>query len=95
MGAGVTRRRKSREALELASFLRRMARALVRRAGEGDLDALTALVQSRDALDTAIGDAARALHYDFRDPYSWGDIARELGITRQAAQQRFGKGDRV
>lgn len=89
----MTRRKKDREALELAGFLRRMARALVRRAAGGDLDALAALVESRDALDAAIGDAARALHYDFHQPYSWGEIARELGISRQAAQQRFGKSD--
>lgn len=89
----MTRRRKDREALELAGFLRRMGRALVRRAADGDMDALAALVQSRDALDAAIGDAARALHYDFHQPYSWGEIARELGITRQAAQQRFGRAE--
>jgi hypothetical protein len=69
-----------------------MGRALVRRAADGDLDALAALVESRDALDAAIGDAARALHYDFHQPYSWTEIGREVGITRQAAQQRFGKG---
>lgn len=89
----MTRRRKEREAPELAGFLRRMARALVRRAAAGDLEALAALVESRDALDVAIGDAARALHYDFTQPYSWGEIARELGISRQAAQQRFGKAE--
>lgn len=93
----MTRRRKDREALELASFLRRMARALVRRAAAGDLDALVALVESRNAIDNAISDAARALH-DWDDPgthagYSWSEIGRELGITRQAAQQRFSESE--
>lgn len=85
-------RKTHREALELASFLRRMARALVRRAAEGDLDALTALVQARAAIDEAIVAAARELH-DGRFPtegYSWTEIGRELGMTRQAARQRFG-----
>lgn len=91
----MTRQRKHREALELAAFLRRMGRALVRRARDGDMDALVALVDSRDALNAAILEAARALHYEFHDDhsggYSWGEIARELGMTRQAARQRFGR----
>lgn len=89
----MVRRRKEREALELAGFLRRMSRALVRRAADGDLDALVALVESRAALDAAIVDAAQALHYDYRTPYSWAEIAREIGITKQAAHQRFGKAE--
>jgi len=44
----MTRHRKHREALELGSFLRRMSRALVRRAAEGDLDALEVLALARD-----------------------------------------------
>ena len=91
----MARRRQERESLELAAFLRRMGRALVKRARGGDMDALVALVDSRDALNAAIVAAAQALHYDYHDDhsggYSWGEIARELGITRQAARQRFGR----
>lgn len=85
----MTRQRKHREALELASFLRRMGRALVRRAGDGDVLALVALVESREALDQAIVEAAQALHYDSPLQATWGAIGRELGMTRQAARQRF------
>ena len=93
----MARRRQHREALELVGFQRRMARALVKRAREGDLDALVALVDARDAFNAAIVAAAQALHYDYHDvhsgSYSWGEIARELGITRQAARQRFARED--
>src|SRR5690349_2760645 len=93
----MAKRRQDREALELAAFLRRMGRALVRRAGDGDLDALVALVDSRAALDVAIGDAARALHTwrvdGVHDGYSWAEIGRAVGISKQAAQQRFGEVD--
>jgi hypothetical protein len=66
-----------------------MSRALVRRAAEGDLDALEVLALARDDLDAAIGDAARALHDEFHDPYSWTEIGRVLGVTRQAARQAY------
>lgn len=74
------------EAPDMAGFVRRVARAMVRRAAEGDLEALSALVEIRRATDAAINDAARALH---AEGHSWTDIARELGTTRQNARQRF------
>ena len=40
-----------------------------------------------DDIDTAIGDAVTGLR-DFG--YSWADIGTRLGVTRQAAQQRWG-----
>ena len=40
-----------------------------------------------DEIDTAIAEAAKGL----RDcGYSWAEIGSRLGITRQAAQQRWG-----
>lgn len=75
------------ESPAMAGMLSRAARALVRRAADGDEAALVALVESRAAVDAAIGDAARALNARGR---SWEAIGRELGMTRQAAQQRFG-----
>jgi hypothetical protein len=70
----------------MAAFLRRMARAMARRAADGDLEALSAMAEARAALDAATVEAARGAH---SWGYSWTEIGRELGITRQAARQRF------
>lgn len=82
-------RRERPECPELGAASRRFARALAARAGEGDTEGLEQLVEVRAAVDAAILDAARGL---YRADYSWGDIGTLLGITKQAARQRFGKG---
>jgi hypothetical protein len=74
---------------EFAAFIRRILRAAGCRVGDGDVEGLADLVALRFELDTAIADAVAGL----RSPkwaYSWADIARVLGVTRQAAQQRYG-----
>lgn len=74
----------------MGAFLRRVARAMVRRAGEGELDAVVVLLRARADIDEQLGNAARAAH-DFG--YSWTDIARELGMTRQNALKRWARND--
>lgn len=74
------------EAPDMAAFLRRTMRAMVRRAADGDQEVLAALVETRAQLDEALRDAARALH---DRGHSWAFIGNELGMTRQAAFQRF------
>jgi hypothetical protein len=60
-----------------------------RRVAAGDPDALRALVALSADLDSAITAGVDGL----RDAgYSWADIATRLGVTRQAAQQRWGGG---
>ena len=83
------RPRPEREAPEIAAMVGRVLRALARRAEAGDLDALEELRGLRDAADAALVAAARGAH-DGRGHYSWTEIANCLGITRQAARQRFG-----
>ena len=67
----------------------RVLRSLARRAEAGDIGALEELVNLQGDLERAIDQAARGLHAA-PGLYSWGEIGRWLGITRQAARQRFG-----
>ena len=68
---------------------RRVLASLVRRAGAGDLDALGELAGLTVHAERALAEAAYLAHAG-PAAYSWTEIARELGITRQAARQRFG-----
>ena len=72
---------------EYASFARRVLRAYARRVAIGDIDALTTMTDLSAEIDTAIGQAVTGLR---GFGYSWADIGARLGITRQAAQQRWG-----
>jgi hypothetical protein len=72
---------------QYASFARRVLRAYARRVATGDIDALTAMTDLSDEIDTAIGQAVTGLR---AFGYSWAEIGTRLGITRQAAQQRWG-----
>jgi hypothetical protein len=73
---------------EYAAFARRILRAYGRRVGTGDIEALSHLVDLSDHLDHVIGHAVRQLR---GLGYSWADIAARLGVSRQAAQQRWGR----
>lgn len=69
-----------------------MSSALVRRAGTGDHFALVELHELQQMLQAAVIDAGAALYLVGGEPgavLSWTDIAGELGISRQAARQRF------
>jgi hypothetical protein len=73
---------------EYAAFARRVIRSYSRRVAGGDIDAITGMAGLADELDIAIHRAVTGLRV--RHSYSWADIAARLGITRQAAQQRWG-----
>ncbi len=80
--------KRDREASELGGMSRRVFRALVRRAGDGDVEALRELVALQDQLRDAITDAGRAMHDDAG--FSFTYLAAETGVTRQAARKRYG-----
>ena len=72
---------------EYAAFARRILRAYARRISSGDIDALEDMTAFAADIETAIRQAVTGL----RDHgYSWADIGLRLGVTRQAAQQRWG-----
>ncbi len=73
---------------EYAAFARRVLRAYSRRIALGDIETLTLLIILADDLDASIRQAVKGLR-EFG--YSWAEIGSRLGITRQAAQQRWGR----
>jgi hypothetical protein len=77
-----------RENDEYAAFARRVLRAYARRVADGDVEALILMTGLADEIDTAIGQAVTGLR---AFGYSWAEIGSRLGITRQAAQQRWGQ----
>ena len=85
------RRRDVVENDEYAAFVRRIIRAYARRIATGDVEALRDMVALGDLLDQAITDAVIGLR---QHGYSWAEIGSRLGISRQAAQQRWGGDDR-
>ena len=76
-----------RENDEYAAFARRVLRAYARRVADGDVEALTLMTIS---LTRSTTPSARPSPACARFGYSWAEIGSRLGITRQAAQQRWG-----
>ncbi len=84
----LNRRRRRVENDEYASFVRRVIRAHARRVAAGDVDALADMTGLVTELDEAISQAVIGLR---KAGYSWAEIATRIGVTRQAAQQRWGQ----
>ena len=83
-------RQRRRDVVEndaFAAFARRIIRAHGRRVATGDVEALRDLVALSSVIDDAIGEAVVGLR---QFGYSWAEIGQRLGISRQAAQQRWG-----
>jgi len=70
-----------------AAFTRRILRAYARRIAEGDIDSLSLMTSLAADIDQAIAQAVTGLR---TQGYSWAEIGSRLGVTRQAAQQRWG-----
>ena len=83
-------RRPRREDVENDAYLVFVARiisAAGRRVATGDVEALPDLARLSADLDAALITAVEGLR---QFGYSWEQIASRLGVTRQAAQQRWG-----
>lgn len=88
-GAGhQARRRVVVENDDYAAFTRRVIAAHGRRIARGDIEGLSTLAALADDIDTALHAAVTGLR---AAGFSWAEIATRLGITRQAAHQRFGE----
>ena len=83
-------RRRRREDVENDTYLVFVARVITaagKRVATGDVEALPDLARLSADLDAALITAVTGLR-EFG--YSWEQIASRLGVTRQAAQQRWG-----
>ncbi|SNY09765.1 hypothetical protein [Paractinoplanes atraurantiacus] len=83
------RAKREVENSQFDAFVRRILRAYARRVAAGDVESLTSLASLSAEVDTTIRLAVAGLR---RAPYSysWSEIADRLGVSKQAAQQRFG-----
>ena len=70
-------------------MVRRMVRKYGQRVGEADDVDLAEMLKLRDEVEVAIATAVRLQRANL--DRSWSDIGRSLGISRQAAQQRYGQ----
>jgi hypothetical protein len=85
----VKRRTRVVENDDYAAFIRRAIRAHGRRIAGGDVEALPGLLRLSEELDHALAVAVAGLR---RHGYSWTEIAARIGVTRQAARQRWAGG---
>lgn len=93
VNTALTPKRRTRPVVEndtYAAFTGRVIAAQGRRIARGDVDGLVDLIALHDDLVRALHIAVTGLR---ACGYSWADIAARLGITRQAAQQRWGQAD--
>lgn len=79
---------RQREAPELGSACVRLMRALARRAGDGELEALEELASLQDHVQTMLG-AGVAGYRAGPAEAPWSAIGEALGTTRQSAYERF------
>jgi hypothetical protein len=84
------RAKRQVETAQFDAFARRILRAYARRVADGDIEALRSLVQLSGEIDAVTRLAVAGLR---KSPYSysWSEIADRLGITKQAAHERFGE----
>jgi DNA-directed RNA polymerase specialized sigma24 family protein len=84
----LTRNRRKRriENDEYAAFARRVLRAYGRRIATGDIDAITELSALSEEVESALGSAVLGLRLL---GYSWAEIGKRLGVTRQAVHERW------
>ncbi len=70
---------------EFGKFAARIIARFAQRAG-GDIDMLPILRDVQSSIDRLMRDSIAACR---AEGYSWAEVAKRLGTTRQAAQQRY------
>lgn len=81
------RRKRYTDTEAFGRMMERMLHAYGLRVGAADMPDLQQLLALQEVLDDITADAILALR---ATGYSWADIAETMGVTRQAAQQKWG-----
>lgn len=82
--------KRRKETPEYAGMVRRVTAGLGHRVASGDIASLPLLEVQRVWSEAVMGLAIQSLVE--KHGYSWTEVARELGVSRQAARQRWGRG---
>jgi hypothetical protein len=85
----MAKRAREVETTAYLAMVRRLLAAAAKRVGDADEIELAELVELREHLEAAIAEAVTIQRG--RWGRSWAHIGRGLGISRQAAQQHYGK----
>lgn len=83
------RRRRPRDAQGAVAFAKWALKDAGTKCGRGDDHDLAALVALRTDLEREITAAVQGLKYG--EGFSWATIGEALGMTRQSAQERWGR----
>jgi hypothetical protein len=75
---------------EYKAMMLRFVKAYLRRIEAGDLQTLADFVQVRDHMSLALDIAVAAQRNHPTNPASWVGIAKATGLSRSAAQERWG-----
>jgi len=83
------RAKRHTETAKFDAFARRILRAYARRVADGDVESLRSLSQLSSEVDAMTRLAVAGLR---QSPYSysWSEIGDRLGISKQAAHERYG-----
>lgn len=73
-----------------SAFVRRIIRAHARRVADGDIEGLAEMAALLGEVERAMQTAIDGLRSEPWS-YSWTDVGRALGVTRQAARQRWAR----
>ena len=75
---------------EYLGFMERVTKNLAKRAVDDGIDALHSLGVIAKLHDSVMHELVAYLRTEEGGAYSWTDIGDALGVTRSAAQKRFG-----
>ena len=85
------RKKRPCDSKAYSAFMVTMSRNYEKRAKDDGIDALYGIAAAQAALNEATANLISFLRSEEGGKHSWAAVGAALGITRQSAQERFGK----